>query len=169
MNFRYEEEEDDLPSGLSKTQKKHAIARLQALGERLLEMRPEQWKKLPVTDSLRAALDEYNRVKSPEAKRRHKQYIGKLMKGEDELAILAVLEKGRATSNRTPVETTVQRLMSEGEKAIQDTAERYSGADRHQLRQLVRLAIREEQENPESTEGRLRIETYLRELAALSH
>lgn len=163
------EDDEDLPEGLSKTQLKQSMSRLQDLGERLLKMRPDQWAKLPLSDSLKAALTESIRIKALEAQRRHRQYIGKLMRSEDEVALLDALERLRPPSNnRNPMELTLQRLLSEGEKAVVEVAERYHGADRHHLRQLVRMALRERERNPEATEAIQRIEIYLRELSALS-
>ena len=78
-------------SGPSKTEQKKAMERLQALGERLAGLGTQKLKKMPISETLFLALEELKRLKAHEAVRRQKQYIGKLMREENEEAILNVL------------------------------------------------------------------------------
>ncbi len=68
---------------ISKSQVKKEMHDLQSLGERLCQLSTEKRKGLPVGELMQAAFEEYDRIKSKEARRRHIQYIGKLMRTED--------------------------------------------------------------------------------------
>ena len=82
----HNEIDDFEDAGLSKTEQKKAMERLQALGERLAELRTVRLKKMPISETLFVALEELKHLKAHEAVRRHKQYIGKLMRHENEEA-----------------------------------------------------------------------------------
>ena len=47
------------------------------------EMPKSKWDELPISDTLRHALAENARLTQHEAKRRHLQFIGKVMRDED--------------------------------------------------------------------------------------
>lgn len=162
--------------GPSKTEQKKAMERLQALGERLGELRTERLKKMPISERLFVALEELKRLKSHEAVRRHKQYIGKLMRDENEDAILNVLNPlANPTLNRQ-MEVLLERLLTQGDPAINEAVRRYPAAERHTLRQHVRAALKEQQTQAElppeqqaeaEQPARKKLLTYLREIAAL--
>lgn len=71
-------EEDD--NFVSRSQKKRNSTALQTIGEELVELAPSQWAKLPLNDDILAALKESKNIRTKEAKRRHIQYIGRLMR-----------------------------------------------------------------------------------------
>ena len=120
---------------------------------------------------------ELKRLKSHEAVRRHKQYIGKLMRDENEEAILNVLNPlANPTLNRQ-MEVLMERLLTQGDPAINDAVRRYPAAERHTLRQHVRAALKEQQVQAElppeqqaeaEHPARKKLLTYLREIAALA-
>ena len=63
----------------SKSQVKRDMIGIQKLGEDLTTLGKKQLDKLPISDSLRAALNEYSRLpNSHEARRRQLQFIGKV-------------------------------------------------------------------------------------------
>ncbi len=93
----------------SKTQRKNAMHALQDLGDNLLKyLSPQKLAKLPLPEELLEALRQARSIKEREAKRRHSQYIGKLMRGleqEQTDALQRILEpfiarKYRATTRR---------------------------------------------------------------------
>lgn len=168
-------DDDDL--GTSKTEQKKAMARLQALGERLGTLGLDQLRKLPISDTLFGALQELKRLKAHEAVRRQKQYIGKLMRDEDEAAILEVLNPLTNPTLNKQLELLIDRLLNQGDPAINDVVRRYPAAERHTLRQHVRAALREETEISALDEARQadaerparrKLLMYLREVAALA-
>lgn len=170
---------DDLDDdfGTSKTEQKKAMERLQALGERLGTLNLEQLKKMPISEKLFSALAELKRLKAHEAVRRHKQYIGKLMRDEDEDAILGVLNPLTNPSLNKQLELLIDRLLNQGDPAINDVVRRYPAAERHTLRQHVRAALKEgnevaalpaEAQAAAERPARKKLLMYLREVAALA-
>ncbi|MFN3586118.1 MAG: ribosome biogenesis factor YjgA [Moraxellaceae bacterium] len=168
--------EDFEDYGPSKTEQKKAMERLQALGERLAGLPASQLKKLPLSERLQAALDELARLKSHEAVRRQKQFIGKLMRDENEEAILAALNPLANPALNRQMDVLLERLLQQGDAAINDTVRRFAAAERHTLRQYVRSALKEqltlselpaEQQATADTPARHKLLTYLREIVAL--
>lgn len=173
--FNREPEELEEDFGPSKTETKKAMERLQALGERLGAMKPEQLDKLPLTERLRVALDELKRLKAHEAVRRHKQFIGKLMREEDEEAILNALNPLQNPTLVRQIELLVERLLAQGDAMLGEVLHRFPAAERHTLRQHVRAAQKEANDLLEKGVDvveaerplRRKLSTYLREVAAL--
>lgn len=180
----HDELDDFDDAGLSKTEQKKAMERLQALGERLGALSTARLKKMPISETLFVALEELKRLKAHEAVRRHKQYIGKLMRSEDEDAILNVLNPLANPMLNRQMEMLVERLLTQGDPAINDAVRRYPAAERHTLRQHVRAALKEQQTLAEQMDAprkaddtppaeperpaRKKLLTYLREIAALA-
>lgn len=81
----------------SKSALKRQMHALQALGERLLALKPKRLAQLPVSDRLKEALAEYHRIRpgAREGRRRQSQLIGKLMRHEDTAAIAQELDSER--------------------------------------------------------------------------
>lgn len=153
----------------SKSQLKRDMERLQKLGARLLELKADQLAQLSLSDEMRAALREMGRIKSREARRRHLQYIGKLMRSEDEASIREFIERqdaGSAAQKRFlhELENWRDRLIAEGDGALGEYLDAHPTADRQQLRQLIRNARREhELEKPPAASRKLF--RYLRDLS----
>ncbi|SBS27384.1 hypothetical protein MAQ5080_00808 [Marinomonas aquimarina] len=162
----YDDSEDDYKS---KTQVKREMEALQDLGEKLTQLSPGQRKKVPMSDTLRAALEEADRIKQWGAKRRHLQYIGKVMRTEDGEAIAARLELFDSTSAANnkrfhQLEATRDALIGENSKTVLDEyIEKNPAVDIQQLRSLVRTAIKEA-ETGKSTTSRKKLFKYLREV-----
>jgi ribosome-associated protein len=76
---------------VSKTRRKREMHELQALGVALLQLSEAQLSDIEMPEALRAAILEGKRIKSHEAKRRHLQYIGRLMRDVDAAPIRARL------------------------------------------------------------------------------
>jgi len=171
----YDSNDDDEDFGPSRTETKKAMERLQALGERLGGLRPEQLDKLPISERLRVSLDELRRLKAFEAIRRHKQYIGKLMREEDEEAILNALNPWQSPALNRQLELLCERLLAQGDAMLGEVLHRFPAAERHTLRQHVRAARKEADEAPDQPLAadaelpfRKKLMIYLREVAALS-
>ncbi|MAE33847.1 MAG: hypothetical protein CMH97_01075 [Oceanospirillaceae bacterium] len=146
-------EDDDIEYELvSKTEMKREMQRYQDLGETLCNLSPAKWSDLPVTDVLMAALEESRRIKKHEARRRHFQYIGKLMRSEDIDAIQEAIDmldpSSEAFGRRIgQLEQWRNRLINDG-KAMNEFLDTYPDTDRQQLRNLVRNAQKEMQAEP---------------------
>lgn len=137
------------PEPVSKTRRKQAMHDLQAMGERLAALPPECWQELPLSDRLRAALEQARCIRSHEARRRQLQYIGKLMRTEDTAAILLVLQQEARTASRSAqqlhaLERWRAELIEPDNAAIDRLLARYPQIDSAALRPLI-AAARSEQ------------------------
>jgi len=143
-------EEEALP--LSKTRRKQQMDELQALGEELVTLSPERLKKIELSENLRDAVKEAQRLTRPdEARRRQMQYIGKLMRSvevEPLRAALALLrgESASETAKLHRLERWRTELLTD-EKVLHEIATRYPAVDLQHLRSLRRAALKENEQN----------------------
>ena len=136
---------------VSKSQQKREAQAMQALGQQLCELRAEQVESLPMSDRLRSGIDEYHRIRSHEARRRHLQYIGKIIRQEDVDTLTRRVEgmiAGSAESTRRLhlAEHWRERLIDGADSELTLFLEAYPGADVQQVRTLVRNTRRSQQQ-----------------------
>jgi ribosome-associated protein len=131
----------------SKTQRKKEMHALQALGKELVELSRDQLAQVDLPPELREAIAFAHRVTSHEGRRRHMQYIGKLMRQVDADEVRSAI--GRATGeSRAAVaqmhlaERWRDRLLADDESLTAFMSER-PGADAQWLRAAIRAARRE--------------------------
>ena len=142
------DQEDDF---VSKSQLKREMEAVQAIGERLITLKPEQLQKLDLPDTLRDAVELAKRITSHGALRRQKQYIGKLMRNieiEPIEAKFAEWERGNRaqTAKLHQLERWRERLLAD-DKALGELIEAYPQADVQHLRTLMRNAKKEQAAN----------------------
>lgn len=128
----------------SKSQLKRDMISIQKLGEDLATLGKKQLDKLPISESLRAALAEFNRLpNSHEARRRQLQFIGKVMRDVNHEEIQVELDKLR-TPDRAQVrraqliEEWGDKILTGSEEQISAFLERWPLAQRQALRQMTR-------------------------------
>lgn len=144
----HEEWEDDYPS---KSQLKRESEALQALGEELVNLKPSELAKVPLDEELADAIDLAHKLQSKrEAKRRHLQFIGRLMRSRDITEIeqaLDVIRSRHAAGNARmhKLETLREKLIAGGDEAINALLAEHRDLDRQKLRQLVRQANKEQE------------------------
>ncbi|MFI3274057.1 ribosome biogenesis factor YjgA [Vibrio sp.] len=136
---------------VSKTEMKTDMEALQKLGEELVSLKPSVLDKFPLSEDLAQAIKDAQRFKN-EAKRRQRQYIGKVMRNVDPEPIQAALDKVRnkhsqATAELHKLEQLRDRVVAEGDAAISEVMDMYPEADRQRLRQLARQANKEKSAN----------------------
>ncbi|WP_280546655.1 MULTISPECIES: ribosome biogenesis factor YjgA [unclassified Halomonas] len=155
----------------SKSQIKREMQALQQLGEQIIAMSDAQRARFPLSDDLLHAIEETARIKAREARRRHMQYVGKLMRGEDLDGIQAVFD---AIENETlrrdhafhRLEKWRDRLIDEGDDAVETFVDEFPEVDRQALRQLIRNARREREQDKPPTNAR-RLFRLIRDTAGL--
>ena len=156
---------------VSKSELKRDMDKLKDIGSRLMDMKPAVLDKLPLGERLRAALDESKRIKSHNARKRHLGFVGKLLQEQELSPIQELFNRMDATSdvyNRYfhQLERWRDRLLSEGQSALTAFLEKYPESNHQLVRQLVRNAKKEaEQEKPPAAARKLF--KYLRELEDL--
>ena len=151
----------------SKSQMKREMEALQSLGERLTELNDKQLELVPLEDRLLNAITEYRRLRKNEARRRQRQFIGKLMRDTDAEAIVEVLERFDAsrtahTQHFHKLEQWRKRLLDESQ-ALTQFLDEYPQVDIQHLRQLVRNTQKEKRHNQDGGAGR-KLFRYLREV-----
>lgn len=147
----------DEAARVSKSQRKREMHGLQELGERLVLLNARQLAELPLEEDLLEAVKAAHGITKHEARRRHMQYIGRLMRKVDPEPIRERLREWdgvsrEATAEQHQLERWRMRLMDE-EGALAEYIAHYQDAyrrsgrtmDTQQLRTLIRNA-REERE-----------------------
>lgn len=84
--YLYDKNNSTEETYISRSQKKRDSSQLQKIGEELADLAPAKLAKLPLTQDLENAFAEYRKISNKEAKRRHLQYIGRLMREAQEEA-----------------------------------------------------------------------------------
>ncbi len=140
------------PEEKTKSQIKREMEDLQDLGTELVKLSPSQLDKIPMSDKLREAIDLCQRITSHGAMVRQRQLIGKLMREEDVEPIQRSLNELRFSAQKQAQqfhqhERWRDRLIKEGDPALNDYMQQFPQADRQQLRTLIRQAQKEEKEN----------------------
>jgi len=147
----YEYEDDDIEY-VSKSELKRDAERLKDLGEKLAELNPSKWSELPLSENLLAALKENQQIKQHEAKRRHRQYIGKLMREENVDAItekLDLMDPSSEAHGRLMRQLEMWRTrLIEDSNGLNGFIEEFPQVDRQQLRNLLRNASKEMSSEP---------------------
>jgi ribosome-associated protein len=155
---------------VSKSQMKREMHALQALGEELVKLPNDQFDKMELPDDLRNAILEARRIHQRGAHKRQLQYIGRLMRDIDAEPIQEQLDTLRGHSQRAAqqlhhIERWRDRLLHEGDAALEELLQQYPDADRQNLRQLQRNAHKETLANKPPRAARA-LFRYLRELFA---
>ena len=121
-------------------EKKRKATQLERLGESLVHLPPAKLARVPLPDDLRAAVNEAVRIKSSHGGyRRQVQFIGRIMRTIDAQPIADALETLKtedAPSSRTfrAAELWRERLIANGDKALEDLVKEAPAADRTKLR-----------------------------------
>ena len=156
----------------SKQQQKREAEAAQVLGTALVELPASQFTalidKLDLPDKLHEALSTCRSIKAREGRRRQLQYIGKLMRGVDcepiERTLAEVKRGGQvATVQLHAIERWRERLLTEGEAAMDELLRLQPQADAKQLQQLIARAHKEKAEHQAPRAARLLFK-YLRDL-----
>jgi len=152
----------------SKSSLKRDAHALQQLGTRLVDLPESVWSMLKLPDSLIAALREARNLHARGGRKRQLQFIGKLMRDIDPEPIQDYFERVQLRTRKLAqvhhdLEAWRDRMIEEGDPAVETYLEQHAQADRQHLRQLVRQAKKERTHNqpPKSSRALFR---YLRDL-----
>jgi ribosome-associated protein len=134
---------DDSEGIISKTAIKKAMHELRDLSENLLNLNTKQLSALPLSDTFISTLEDAKKMKSGNARRRHIQLLGKLIRSEDIEGIKIALERQQNQDRQRPVlvqraEEWCQKLIEEGKPALSSFISEYPDCDRQRIGQLIR-------------------------------
>ncbi|MFQ7555159.1 ribosome biogenesis factor YjgA [Haemophilus parainfluenzae] len=152
--FDWEDEDQEEIIWVSKSEIKRDAEDLKQLGEKLVNLTKANLTKVPLDDSLKDAIELAQRLQK-EARRRQLQYIGKLLRSIDAEPIREALEKIENKHNQQQamlhkLEILRDELVAKGDIALTDLLNEHPSADRQQLRNLIRAAQKEKEQNKPS-------------------
>jgi len=166
MNDNIPEDEEEW---ISKTQRKHDCDNMQKLGEALITLKKSELSELNLPDILHNALEDAQKIHQRGALKRHKQYIGKIMRDVDVEDIQKQYDNFRHKDDLNNahfkrLEKWRDRILSDGDKALNDLINEFPQIDRQHIRQLIRKAHKEQEINKPPVAYR-QIFKYLRDLS----
>jgi len=144
---------------ISKTKLKATADALQALGVKLLDLSPQKLSQLNLPENLHEAIIEGKKIRANGALRRHRQYIGSLMREIDPEPIIEQFAKWEGHNQAE--NAFFHQLEKWREQLIQDDASVEKFISDHPqidiqiLRTLVRNARKEAQQNKPPKSSRL--------------
>ncbi len=132
----------------SKSQIKREMKELQALGAELVGLGREQLAGLPLDAPLREAIALAQGITAHGGRKRQLKLVGKLLRSRDSAAIRHALQQyhekdRRAAARFHLVERWRDRLLEDGDAALEELLREYPHADRQQIRILMRNAAKE--------------------------
>lgn len=161
-----QEEKQDRPS---KSARKREFIELQKLADQMSHLSNKQLRNLSIDGPVLDALAELREIPPSGARNRQLKYCVKFM-DEDELdevrAFLADRTSQQVSANQVfhQIEQWRDRLIAEGDKALEAFIDEFPQVDRQHLRRLLRDAAREKESGKPVGAGR----KLFRELRALA-
>jgi len=147
----------------SRTQKKHYAHSMVDLAHKLAEMKHSIMIELPITESIVDAVEASKKIKSHIARKRHFQFIGKLLLKTDHQAVIDAMQaqekQHEAGLIRQPFITLWTEKILEDSGTIAQLYDSHDHSDIQTLRQLARAASKE---NANSKKNRRKLFEYVR-------
>ena len=135
--------DDELPS---KSELKKEMEQLQEYGLQLMALKPHDLARLPLDGALLRAIEEARRITAHEARRRHAQYVGKLMRDEESQRVIPALIEMKNPQRQRWLLDWQERLVEladskAAETLVNEMMSRYADTDRQTLRNLCRNVL----------------------------
>lgn len=136
----------------SKSQSKREMTALQELGEVLVNLSAHELERIALPEKLQDAVMAARSITQRGARKRQLQYVGRIMRDVDAAPIREQLAELQSRSRQSAarlhhLERLRDRLLELGDAALPEVLETFPGADRTHVRQLVREAHKEKQQN----------------------
>ena len=137
--------------GPSRSQQRRDALDVLALADKLAALSDAQLGRLPIPEGLLPHILDTRRITAHVARKRQTAFLAKQMRREEDEtrdAIRDALDAGREAARRETAslhraESLRERLLDGGDAALGELLAGHPGADRQQLRQLVRNALDE--------------------------
>ncbi|GAB5382495.1 MAG: ribosome biogenesis factor YjgA [Aliiglaciecola sp.] len=145
--------EDQEPEFKSKTQLKQESQAIQKLGESLVDLGASALAKIPLDDELSEAIQLARKInRKKDGFRRQLQLIGKMMRHRDCAPIQTALDQLQMshllqTQKFHHIEQARDRVLDLGDDGINSLVAEHPDLDRQKLRQLVRQANKQKEQN----------------------
>ncbi len=146
--MRGKDETTDEFLGPSRSEQRREALDVLALAHQLSLLDAGHLAKLPIPDAVRPHIADVQRITSHIARKRAVAFLAKQMRRQDDEALDAIRDalevSGQASRRDTAIlhraETWRDRLVNEGDVALEEWLVEHPATDRQQLRQLVRNA-----------------------------
>ncbi|BDX20990.1 hypothetical protein TUM22923_03110 [Polynucleobacter sp. TUM22923] len=145
---------EDLDTGPSKSELKRQMTERQKLAEVLAALSSDALKSVPMDEAIKVAIAETPKIKSFEAIRRHKQYLGKLMRFLDEEELETIQKRLDAIQGVSKAETAKLHFLESyrdkliaNDEAFTAMIAQYPDMDIQNMRTLIRNARKEKEMN----------------------
>ena len=152
MNIEDSFDDEDL--GPSKSELKRQMHARQNMAEVLADLSTDALKTVPLEESLHDAIRQTHKIKSFGALRRHKQYLGKLMRQLDEEQLIAIQQRLDAIAGVSKAETAklhhIENLRNDllnDDIVLTNFIAEHPDLDIQNLRVLIRNARKEKELN----------------------
>lgn len=155
--------EHELPEDealISRSQRRRDALDVLELAEQLCLLKPSQLAEVPLSEALLDAVKLAQRIPSHIAHKRQVHYLAKLLRKQDDLdPIRAAVRKPedvrrRETAELHRLERWRERLIDEGDAALEALLSEFPHADRQRLRTLARQAVIERDKGRSPTSAR---------------
>ena len=166
-----EEDFESLEGRASKTEQKKAVQRMAALGAQLAELSAKQIKNLPVEERLIEALLDVQQISSHEARRQPHPLRRNRRLDENETVILSYLTPKQGLKKTAQLQRWVDRIVKDGDPAINEFTKTYNATERHTLRQhylRVHRDLKNQAPEEEVTASKLKLFNYVQQVALIS-
>ncbi|HST44273.1 MAG TPA: ribosome biogenesis factor YjgA [Luteimonas sp.] len=135
----------------SRSQQRREALDVLVLAQQLVSLDPGRLARLPIPEDVRGHIADSQRVTSHIARKRQVAFLAKQLRRESDDTLEAIrdgIDAGGASARQVTallhrVEAWRARLLDEGDGALAEFLDACPGADRQQLRQLVRNALEE--------------------------
>jgi ribosome-associated protein len=133
--------EDEL---ISKTQLKKDALALKKFGLELSQLPVEKVKALPIDDTTKESILDYQKITTNLAKKRQLMFVGKCLRNEDEELIRQFLSEQANSHLKTkvvkadPLIDCIEKLLLGNPDDVEELLQQYSNLERQTFRQLIR-------------------------------
>jgi ribosome-associated protein len=136
---------DKADAEISKSQRRRDALALKSLARRLIELSPSKLDRIPLDQSLRAAIEQARRIRSNVARKRQMQYVAKLLRQTDAEPIAQAVQAldqdmRQVTARQHRAESWRDYLLREGDPAVSELLQSRRDANPQSIRQLIRKA-----------------------------
>ena len=160
------QDETDLPP--SRSQRKRDAHAIKDLGESLVNLEPSVVARFDLPEFIVDVINETRRIRQHGARKRQLQYLAKQLRQIDTDHLVQHLEQIQRPHQEDvallhQIERWRDRLLQQGQQALTDFIDQHPQADRQQLRQLIRNAQHQAQQQTAPKAAR-QLFKYIREL-----
>lgn len=139
---------------VSRSQKRREALDVLALAKQVTDLSAAKIKELPFDEVLLDAIIRANKIKAHVARKREVQFVAKLLR-RDEEACDVLRDRFDQSDEAKAIETATHqrlerwrdRLLSEGNQALTELLETHPNIDSQHIRQLIRQANKENEQN----------------------